>query len=455
VIKLHGDAHLDPKNLRPETREIDASLCRQLYPFLQDHALVFIGYGGNDQSILKFVRECPVPALAPPIFWISKREPPELFAEWLSERGAVRVDHTDFDQLMHLVRGALGIELLDKKRWDRIGAAYYQAFERLREEIEKLTSVSADDSEALKVATAAAQKSLPDEWALYSHARERETSEPDAAEQTYRDGLVRFPNSVPLNGGYANFLFRIRRERNRAEPYYKKALEIDPKHPTTLANYALFLHRGHEDINTIEPYYKLAIELDPKNATTLGNYAVFLRWLRRDMEGAELYYRRALEIDPGNVNCLSTNYATFLHHVRGEIDAADVAFKRALEVEPNSPSVLGNYAQFLLATGQEEAGLSTLRKAFEYFRGRPDELEVELAIYRYAHDQAQRGEGLKILKKAFAKGIRTPNWSYVTTVERAAKDLHPNISLLLDITKVATEQADVSTLETHASWREA
>jgi len=68
VIKLHGDAHLDPKNLRPETREIDASLCRQLYPFLQDHALVFIGYGGNDQSILKFVRECPVPALAPPIF---------------------------------------------------------------------------------------------------------------------------------------------------------------------------------------------------------------------------------------------------------------------------------------------------------------------------------------------------------------------------------------------------
>src|SRR5262245_52451644 len=125
VIKLHGDAHLDPKNLRPETREIDASLCRQLYTFLQDHALAFIGYGGNDQSILKFVRECPVPALAPPIFWISKREPPELFAEWLSERGAVRVDHTDFDQLMHLVRGALGIELLDKKRWDRIGAAYY------------------------------------------------------------------------------------------------------------------------------------------------------------------------------------------------------------------------------------------------------------------------------------------------------------------------------------------
>jgi tetratricopeptide (TPR) repeat protein len=44
VVKLHGDAHLDPKNLQPETREIDVGLAKQLYPFLQDHALVFVGY---------------------------------------------------------------------------------------------------------------------------------------------------------------------------------------------------------------------------------------------------------------------------------------------------------------------------------------------------------------------------------------------------------------------------
>ena len=32
IVKLHGDAHLDPKNLQPETREIDMALCKQLYP---------------------------------------------------------------------------------------------------------------------------------------------------------------------------------------------------------------------------------------------------------------------------------------------------------------------------------------------------------------------------------------------------------------------------------------
>jgi NAD-dependent SIR2 family protein deacetylase len=57
VVKLHGDAHLDPKNLRPETREIHKSISDQLYPFLQDHALIFCGYGGNDRSIFEFFQK--------------------------------------------------------------------------------------------------------------------------------------------------------------------------------------------------------------------------------------------------------------------------------------------------------------------------------------------------------------------------------------------------------------
>jgi hypothetical protein len=103
--------------------------------FLQDHALIFVGYGGNDESILKFVQNCPVPALAPPIYWVSKLEPPVLFADWLHQRNALRVDHTDFDQLMHLIRNALGIELLERTRWNQIGDAYYDSFQRLGMEL--------------------------------------------------------------------------------------------------------------------------------------------------------------------------------------------------------------------------------------------------------------------------------------------------------------------------------
>jgi hypothetical protein len=61
VVKLHGDAHIDPKNLKPETKEIGIDLARHIYPFLQHHALIFVGYGGHDESILHFFENCPPP----------------------------------------------------------------------------------------------------------------------------------------------------------------------------------------------------------------------------------------------------------------------------------------------------------------------------------------------------------------------------------------------------------
>ena len=286
VVKLHGDAHLDPKNLQPETRQIDELLARQLYPFVQDHALIFVGYGGNDESILKFVQSCPVPALAPPIYWVSKREPPMPFAGWLRERNALRVDHTDFDQLMHLIRNMLGIELLDQRRWEKIGESYYDAFERLRDEIEKITSASAD-TEALKTATTVTEKTLPDDWSYHSRARELEKTDPDQAEQSYSEGLRQFPNSRVLHASFALFLRTIRCDMDRAEFHFKRALELDPKHAPTLGNYALFLNFVRNDSDGAETYFKRALELEPLHPKTLSNYGFFLEKVRKDMDGAE------------------------------------------------------------------------------------------------------------------------------------------------------------------------
>src|SRR5208283_2594380 len=199
------------------------------YPFLQDHALIFLGYGGNDESILKFVQNCPVPALAPPIFWVSRREAPAPFHEWLCDRDALRVDHTDFDQLMHLIRNSLNIELIDRKRWSQIGDRYYEAFENLRKEIEKLTAGS-EDTVALKIASSAAEKTLPDDWNYVRRAEAAEDSNPDGADKIYQEGLQNFPDSRRLNFGYATFLENKRKDMDGAEVHYKRAIEADPKH---------------------------------------------------------------------------------------------------------------------------------------------------------------------------------------------------------------------------------
>jgi Tfp pilus assembly protein PilF len=290
VVKLHGDAHLDPKNLQPETREIDVELSGQLYPFLQDHALVFVGYGGNDESILKFVKNCPVPALAPSIFWVSKKNPPAPFATWLFQRNALQVDHTDFDQLMHLIRSALNIELLDRKRWNRISEVYYKAFESLKGEIEKIT-IGSQDADALKKATSETQKSLPDDWNYYSRVESIFYSDPAEAKQLLEEGLKQFPDSAKLNTTYG-MLLALEGKIAVAEHHLRRATEIDPSSFAALNHYGVFLlhHRG--DVVQAEQYIKRALETEAESSDLLGNYAQVLL-AKGETERGLLFLERA------------------------------------------------------------------------------------------------------------------------------------------------------------------
>src|SRR5262249_35808079 len=144
-----------------EVERIQLDVRQQLLPFLQDNALIFVGYGGNDQSILHFMKNAPARVVASPIYWVSSRPPPEPFLCWLAERRAIRVNLSNFDQLMHLLRGALELELLENDRWDRIRDNYYRGYARVTKEFSRVQEAT-DDAVALKEASNVATNSLPD-----------------------------------------------------------------------------------------------------------------------------------------------------------------------------------------------------------------------------------------------------------------------------------------------------
>ncbi len=387
VVKLHGDAHLDPKNLQPETREIDLGLAKQLYPFLQDHALIFVGYGGNDESILKFVQECPIPALAPPIYWVSKREPPLPFAKWLHQRNALRVDHTDFDQLMHLIRRALNIELLDRSRWTQIGDTYYEAFDRLREEIDNVKA-SAEDTQALQAATSEAAKTLPDDWSYNRHAGELSKTDKEQAEKTYREGLERFPDSIVLNGNFAIFLKR-KGDYDEAEARYRKVLQIDPNRQTTLTNYAIFLEEIRKNIDGAEALHKQATDdAGPKNAHSLSSYARFLNEIRHAPDKAEILFKLAVEADSKHRKTLSA-YAGFQSDTRHDLDSAEILLRQAVEAEPKNVNGLLDLAIFL------ESKRQNLDEAEAHYK------EAIKAEPRNAKSLAFYGDFLETFRKDF------------------------------------------------------
>lgn len=56
ILKLHGDARLDPKNTEKETQELAENVRKVLKNLLHETGLIFIGYGGHDDSIAEILK---------------------------------------------------------------------------------------------------------------------------------------------------------------------------------------------------------------------------------------------------------------------------------------------------------------------------------------------------------------------------------------------------------------
>lgn len=257
VIKLHGDAKLAPKNTKLETEKLHEAVQNVLKNLLAETGLIFVGYGGNDKSILSLLRELPKEALPWGIYWVGKHLPDNDMAAWLESRNAVWVDHHDFDQLMFLISSELAIERLSMERFGRLFEAYMENREQYARVIK-----------------------------------------PEVFDDT--NFLADTASFFILNHNYL-----------KAQEYYEKALEIDPNSERILNEYAIFLEHRRKNYDKAEKYYRRAIEVTPNNATLLGNYANFLRNIIENFEKAEEFYRKALAIEPDH-KIHKANYAGFL-----------------------------------------------------------------------------------------------------------------------------------------------
>ena len=129
VIKLHGDALLDPKNLEDETAELTGSVTPVLAKILEETGLVFIGYGGNDAGITRFLSNLPEGNLPVGVYWVNDQKPDTAFSQWLDgQAGACWVQHRDFDTLMLLIRGEFDLDHPDEKRFDALMDTYKDTF---------------------------------------------------------------------------------------------------------------------------------------------------------------------------------------------------------------------------------------------------------------------------------------------------------------------------------------
>ena len=72
VVKLHGDARLEPRNTANETADLPARTSEALKKLLHDRGLIFVGYGGGGESIVNALAELPREALHWQVYWINR-----------------------------------------------------------------------------------------------------------------------------------------------------------------------------------------------------------------------------------------------------------------------------------------------------------------------------------------------------------------------------------------------
>ena len=247
VCKIHRDLLLGPQNDPASLSKLSEAWVRTLTSLFGHYTPIFVGYGGNDDSLMGMLEKlapADVPGRSVWCYYKPDGQPPARIRALVAKLKGVLVPCPGFDKLMLLLGQELGIAALDQA----IETRAKQRADRYRERLKALSDQVSTSAAAPGADTAAADVAQAMEntlrraggwWAWAMEARKQK--DPAEAERIYRLGISQLPTSAPLVGNFALFLKNIRKNHDEAERLFRRALELDPNHANNTANFACFL----------------------------------------------------------------------------------------------------------------------------------------------------------------------------------------------------------------------
>jgi tetratricopeptide (TPR) repeat protein len=497
VAKIHRDLLLEPLSNPDEIAKLPGEWATALKKILDRFTPIVIGYGGNDGSLMGFLRE--LEPIEGGIFWCYRgSNEVEANVQDIVERHKGRlVPILGFDELMLQLQEKLELPILlpqlEAAHKERV-ANYRKQFEALTASLAKLaeTPLAEEAREPARKAAAAAVERLTSEkdwWAWQLKA----DAEPNPAKQEkiFRDGLEEFPKSPELvgnfarflhverkhydeaervyrqaleldpshaqnTGNFANFMKDVRKDDAEAERLYRKALEFDPKHAIHTGNFAVFMQQVRKDYDEAERLYRKALELAPNDAYNTGNFALFMEQVRKDYDEAERLYRKALELAPNDAYNTSS-FASFMEQVRKDYDEAERLYRKALELDPDYVIGNGNFAQFLGGQNRVNEAKKFAKRAWQLLHSEPTQGHAEIAFTRWILDRASGLDGLPALgrlRTLLNSGFRRSAWTFdqllATLVPQLPEDERALAQKLAD---VILDETKVSALDSEPLWK--
>ena len=359
VAKIHRDLFTDPINTAEGTDELEEPWVLTLKNIFKFYTPVFIGYGGNDGSLMDFLQNLGNSEISGQPFWCyyaPDGAPNDSIKQLMTKQNGALIPINGFDEFMLQIGEAIGFD-----RHKQITEIKYNSEQRINKIQDQMRALNKETQDVDVKNILKPQDNEKQNWSwLDWQLHIDEEHDIEKQDKLYLKAIELQPDSYQLRGNYAVYLQQQGRV-DTAEKYYLEAIDIEPNSTIILGNYAYVL-QVHGRIEEAEQYYLQAIDIEPNNADFLGNYANLLQ-LQGRVDKAEQYYLRAIDIEPNDADFLG-NYGSLLQGL-GKVDKAEQYYCQAIEIEPNNAGCLGNYAYLLQVQDRVEKAEQYYRRAIE------------------------------------------------------------------------------------------
>jgi len=389
IVKIHRDVLFDPISDSKGTNDLKEQWQKALKPLLSGFHLIVIGYGGNDGSLMNYLKELITDRKS--IYWCVKdinNINDDIKKALRGDDFFVKID--GFDELMVEVSSAYNLKI-EKDEIVKNAQIRMQKFDEELKKFSKEVQEKADKSG--EEISPAIKEVLPVWWQYQNQINH--TKNQEEKETLYLEGIAKLPKSYELLGNYAIFLHGERRNYDEAEKYYQKTFELNPEYINANVGYGVFLQSVRKNYDEAEKYYKKALKLNPEYVEAHISYAMYLHEIHKDYDEAEKHYKKALELNP--------------EHINGNV----------------------NYAQLLLFLGRKKEAELYIQKAEKLLsHTHKGDAEIELWFYRLAHFPEYYEEAKENIEKLLKKGVRSIGWDFSQNIEQAKKEGNTHIKEL-------------------------
>ncbi len=343
IVKIHRDLLLDPKNKTSEVDSLHENWQEALGRIFSQYHPVFIGYAGNDNSLMNFLlsnaEKFASDQWATPYWMLYKAD--QLNGKILtllegSQGFCIR--HQDFDETLFRIGAVFGYVMPTEREFLSDAQSRYQA---LSASIDAFTE----------------KQSTPEESLL---SKETSQPEPPAKDPALKQALDQVTDQAELSRKYRQALY-LSMIKN-----YDESIRITQELIQAIPNNARYYHllgntlHKKGDFEDALHFKEKAITLDPKDPSHYSSLSDTLCELKR-FDAALSAIQQAVYLDPneslypfkqGNLLCDMENF-----------EDAVYSYKTAIELDPEDALFYDSLSDALYQSGRMEDALFALQKA--------------------------------------------------------------------------------------------